>query len=146
MGVEFYSVKDYKNCILLMTHVLRELSYNNWNKIIVSVAECGLKAACCEGDVPKYLNFLLVLLKTDLTDEDRSTTNLASKFQAVLDGRMPLVEDQCEINVEAWQKGLSSPFEGCVECHSHCILDFPVYFTADTAVYTQTVNIRFELT
>ncbi|CAG7825272.1 unnamed protein product, partial [Allacma fusca] len=145
MGIEFYSASDYRNCILLMRHVLREWSYKKWNKIIVKVAEIGLRASCCEGDVPNYLNFLIILLTVDASDNEMLVTNLLAKFQAVMEGKMPLVEEGCEINIGNWNDSLNQPFVSSVEVHDNCILNFNVYFVKDSVVHIQPAVIRFEL-
>ena len=148
MGSEFYKSGEYNKCIMLMTHVLREFGHEDWNRIVYDVSDVGLRAACCEGDIPAYINFLIVLLKLDIADlvtNDRQHL-LWSKFQAVINNQLPLPEDNCHLNVTNWEKGLSEPsWISYVEVHRQPILDCKVFFVNDTANLSHESVIRFSV-
>ncbi len=148
MGAEFFRAKEFSKCIMLMTHVLREFGHEDWNSIVYDVAEVGLRAACSEGDIPAYCNFLMILLKLDIVDLVTSQRQklLWSKFQAVIHSQLPVPEENCEVNQSNWERGLAeSSWTSYVEVHSQPVLDCRVFFLNDTAHLSEEPVIRFVL-
>lgn len=145
MGVEFLHTKEYSKCIMLMTHVLREFGSGDWKYILYQVADCGLKAACCEGDVPAYCNFLLTLLKTDLQEflgKERRHL-LWTKFESVINGTHPLSEEGYEMNTSRWESSLASPFTSYVEVHKEPILECQAFLTSEVVHIGESVQVKF---
>lgn len=134
MGIEFFSEGEYHRAIMLMTHVLREFGRDKGTALLYHVAECGLRAACCDGDVSSYLSFLVFMLKRDFDTfvPSKRRELLWCKLLAVLDKRIPMAEQGCVPNEEKWNTNLATPYVSYVGVHRECIVDAVFYFNSET--------------
>lgn len=150
MGAEFLRAKEYAKCIILMTHILREFGQEDWKNIVFEASSCGFRAAFSSGNIPAYCNFLLILLKGDISDlvSKEKQRFLWSNLDSVLNGRIPApIDDKMEFNENAWQKALSEPdWTSYVEIHSNSILECKSFFVQDAISVKETATIRFVLT
>lgn len=97
MGEEFLRTGEYRKCNLLMEHVLREFGNEKWGKLLLHVAQVGLKAAIALPDIPAYLSFIVILLKMDLREllGHDEAKKLAYNLEAVLEKKVPKHESKC---------------------------------------------------
>lgn len=148
MGMEFFAVSEYHRCIMLMIHVLREFGRDKGTMLLFLVAECGLRAACCDGDITAYLNFLVFLLKRDLAEyvDSKRRELLWNNFLTVMDKKLPVAEADCEMNTEKWMKAMSSPVTSYVGVHREGVLDAVFYFASDTVRAATLAEVKVVLT
>lgn len=147
MGIEFFAEEEYHRAVMLMTHVLREFGRDKGTILLYLVAECGLRAACCDGDISSYLSFLVFLLKRDFDNLVTSKRRelLWCKLLAVLDKRIPMAEQGCTPNEEKWRAALASPYISYVGVHRKSILEATFYFSSEIVRAATPAEVRVVL-